>query len=44
MLDNLLQWETVGMIVVLILGTYAGVKTIDRLFENLNKKKKNSIF
>jgi hypothetical protein len=39
------SWETVGMILVLVLGVYAGIKFINRLFENKPKiKNKNSIF
>lgn len=38
------SWETVGMILVLVLGVYAGVKFINRLFERSDKKKKNSLF
>lgn len=31
------SWETIGMVLVLVLGLYAGIKLIDRL---LNNKKK----
>lgn len=36
------NWETVGMILVLVLGIYAGIKLLNRLFDS--KKKKNSLF
>lgn len=38
------SWETVGMILVLVLGIYAGIKLVNRLFEKTDKKKKNSLF
>lgn len=34
------SWETVGMILVLVLGVYAGIKIINSLFDKANKKKK----
>lgn len=34
------NWETVGMILVLVLGIYAGIKLINSLFNKANKKKK----
>jgi len=36
------SWETVGMILVLVLGIYAGIKLINRLFNSATKKKKNN--
>lgn len=45
MLDNLLSWNTVGMIVVLVLAIHAGIKAINMLFsENKKTKNKNSLF
>jgi hypothetical protein len=38
------SWETVGMILVLVLGIYAGIKLLNRLFDSTDKKKKNSLF
>lgn len=38
------NWESVGMILVLVLGIYAGIKTLNRLFDRTEKKKKNSLF
>lgn len=35
-------WEQVLMLTVLILVSYAGIKTINHLFDS--KKKKNSLF
>ena len=37
------NWETVAMILVLVLGVYAGIKFINRMFEP-KKKKKDSLF
>lgn len=37
------SWETVGMILVLVLGIYLGVKAINKMFEP-KKKKKDSLF
>ena len=37
------NWETVGMILVLVLGVYAGIRFINRAFEP-KKKKKDSLF
>ena len=37
------SWETVGMILVLVLGIYLGIKFINRMFEP-KKKKKDSLF
>jgi len=42
MLDNL-NWNTVAMIVVSVLVTHAGIKTINKIFDK-NNKKKNSLF
>ena len=36
------SWETVGMILVLVLGVYAGIKAINRLFDS--RKRKNSLW
>lgn len=41
--DNNDNWETVAMILVLVLGVYAGIKLINRAFEP-KKKKKDSLF
>ena len=32
------NWETVGMILVLILGVYAGIKIINKIFKGKNEK------
>lgn len=32
------NWETVGMILVLILGVYAGIKIINKIFKEKNEK------
>lgn len=37
------NWETVAMILVLVLGLYAGIKLINSAFAP-KKKKKNSLF
>jgi hypothetical protein len=34
------SWETVGMILVLVLGIYIGIKVINRLFEDKKRTKK----
>lgn len=41
-----MTWSHVGMLLTLVLATYLGVKTINRLFERYfgEKKKKNSLF
>lgn len=36
------NWETVGMILVLVLGVYTGIKLINRLFDS--RKRKNSLW
>lgn len=38
------NWESVGMILVLVLGIYAGIKALNRFFDKTEKKKKNSLF
>lgn len=43
MLGDIVNWGTVGMIVVLVLSVHAGIKLINKLFDK-NIKKKNSLF
>jgi uncharacterized membrane protein len=43
MTASIQDWQTVMMILVLVLGIYAGIKSIDRFFDS-KKKKNNSLF
>lgn len=36
-------WEQVGMLIVVVLTSYTGIKVINKLFDD-NKKNKNSLF
>jgi hypothetical protein len=43
MLNEIINWNTTAMIIVAVLSIHAGIKLINRMFENLGKKK-NSLF
>lgn len=43
MVGEIVNWNTVAMINVTVLGIYAGIKLIDKLFDRTGKKK-NSLF
>ncbi len=43
MLDNL-NWNTIGMLIVLFASCYISIKIIDMLFSENKNKKKNSLF
>lgn len=42
--DNLISWNTVLMIIVLVLVIHAGIKVINNMFSENKNKKKNSLF
>jgi hypothetical protein len=44
MLDNLVNWNTVLMIIVLVLAIHAGIKVINKIFSENKTKRKNSLF
>jgi uncharacterized membrane protein SpoIIM required for sporulation len=43
MVNDIVNWNTVAMIIVAVLGIHAGIKLINRLFDK-DGKKKNSLF
>jgi len=43
MLSDIINWGTVGMVIVMVLTVHAGIKLINKLFDK-NTNKKNSLF
>lgn len=43
MVSDIVNWNTVSMIVVTVLGIHAGIKMINKLFDKPTNKK-NSLF
>lgn len=43
MLNDVINWGTVCMVIVMVLSIHAGIKLINRMFDK-NNKKKNSLF